>query len=76
MKLKKLISFLLVCVFVLTMSVPVFAAEEDPTIGQVSNMTLSEVVKYLEDGGGTVDYSFLSICETYSISQMFRIVRL
>lgn len=61
-KLRKLISLIIVNALVICTNITAFAAENN-SIGQVSDMTFSEVVSYLESKGRVVDDSFLRICE-------------
>lgn len=52
-------------VLALSMSITAFAASPASTEnGRIDGMTVSEVVTYLEESGGSVDDAFLDICES------------
>ena len=61
-KFRRLVSLIIVSALVLCMNITAFAAEGD-SVGQISDMTISEVVSYLESKGRIVDDSFVAICE-------------
>ncbi|WP_333652003.1 DUF6973 domain-containing protein [Lacrimispora sp.] len=62
-KIKKLVSIITTGVFVLSMNITAFAAPNNSGKGRISDMTISEVVTYLENSGGSIDPTFLDICQ-------------
>ena len=59
---KKLLCLLLALIMVLAMSTTAFAAEADMDSGRISDMTMDEVIAYLESRESMVDESFVDIC--------------
>lgn len=59
---KKIFCLLLTLVMLLAMTTTAFAAETDMNSGRISDMTMDEVIAYLESRGSVVDESFADIC--------------
>lgn len=59
---KKVLTLTLVLVMVMGLCTTAFAAETDENIGRVTNMTMDEVVAYLENRGSTIDEAFVDLC--------------
>lgn len=60
--LKKVLTFTLALVMVMGLCTTAFAAETDENVGRVTNMTMDEVVAYLENRGSTIDEAFVDLC--------------
>lgn len=62
---KKILTMVTGSVLALSMSITAFAVSPANTEnGRIDGMTVSEVVTYLEESGGSVDNAFLDICES------------
>lgn len=62
-KIKKLLSMAAVVALTLSMSITVFADSPTYSEGRITDMTVPEVVAYLEENNGYVDENFLNLCE-------------
>ncbi len=63
-KIKKLLSMAVGATLALSMSITAFAAAPTNSEGRIADMTVSEVVTYLEENDGYVEEAFLNLCES------------
>ena len=63
-KIKKLLSMVVGATLALSMSITAFAASPTNSEGRIADMTVSEVVSYLEENDGYVEDAFLNLCES------------